>query len=67
MREHKQTQTPAGSASTPLCLDFVLPSKHIIDLGQVIGTRNNAICASHWRKVLLEMSLLAKDAHLQSS
>lgn len=48
----------ARNASALLCFDIVLPSEHVIDLGQIIGARNNGIRAARRSKILLEMSFL---------
>lgn len=58
LMEDAQRQPHPQQASASLWLDSVLSSEHIIDLGQIIGTRSNVIRASQWSKVLLEMSFL---------
>lgn len=51
---------------SPLLLDSVLTLEHIVNLGQVVGTRGDGRSVTLGGVVLLEMGLLSEVAHLNT-
>lgn len=48
-----------------LFLDGVVATEHVINVGQVVGSRNQRVNATGRLEVLLEVSMLTELAHLR--
>jgi hypothetical protein len=48
-----------------LLFDLVCSSEHVVNVGEVVGAREQVLRAAFWREVLLEMGSLANIAHLR--
>lgn len=49
-----------------LSLDLVLATEHLVDIGQVVNTLVDGLCASGRLEALLQVCLFAELAHLRS-
>jgi hypothetical protein len=64
-KEIKNHYLRSPVSTSELCLDVVLASEHVIDLCQVVCTWHQVFGAANRRVVLLQMSTLSEDAHLE--
>lgn len=63
--EKKSRGISLVSAETHLLLDLVRAAEHVVNVGEVVGTREEAIGLAGGGIALLEMGLLTKVAHLR--
>jgi hypothetical protein len=64
-KKEKRKEKVSSGFGNDLCLDFILSSEHVVNLGQVVSTGEERVGVASRLEVLLQVGVLTQNAHLK--
>lgn len=66
-KEEAGKKIVSSSFGNDLCLNFILASEHVVNLGQVVCTGEECVRVAGRLEILLQVGVLTQDAHLEET